>query len=303
MKQALLSILLSLLSQSVFAQLTGSQHLSVEVLPPINVQSGALWNLSTILVDEAEGVTYRSYEGSLLSEECNGIRSWYSTDTCGFIRIESRLWRLDPLIPVKSGIHPDGFADYRCDFVGDVERESMPSDTLLCRLELASTQPGLLVLPGPDTINACMTRELLGISDSSGEYIQETLRWFEKSPTERGSLPLATVIKRSYAGNLFYDRAFVLPGTELPETEETIIVDLSSLEVRCDGGRVTLTAPCPTSEAVHLDVTDMAGRSYAYAILEPGQTMASADISSLPPGTYLAVITCRGQVRKVPLVR
>lgn len=168
---------------------------------------------------------------------------------------------------------------------------------------------GRFVFAPGDTLVAtlvCESRRYtpVEVDESSGASCVETIyRWYGQG----SSLPFAIQQLDSDAGvyrlhlSSWYDIALKSEDSDDETSPDT--VNLSCLEVRFDGGRVTITSPNPIDEAVNIDITNMSGRSYAHAILEPEQTTSSVDISSLPAGTYLAVITYREQVRKVPLVR
>jgi len=291
----------------------GLWNLPVEVVAP---RDGAavrdadglpLWDLSTVLADRVEGMEYRVYGDSLVSEEYDRVRCWYATvaDSCGLLRMEGLLWRLDPLTPVVSGSWSATALPAHEAFAAALARESLANDTLGCRLERDADIAGRLVLPGADTLRAVMRRDCIGVTDAGGEYVQETRRWFAAADRRACALPLAAAMKRSYGGRMLREAAFVPDARDLAGMEDrddrSDTPDLGLLDVRLDGRTLTVTAPAGAlPDDVRTDITDLSGRSYITGILSAGGIL-TLDLSALPPGTYIAVFTCRVAGRKEPL--
>ncbi len=261
--------------------------------------------MSNVISERTFGVDYRVYGDSLLSEEYDRIRCWYDTDSCGMLRMEGLLWRLDPVRHVLAGCWRGVGLDSGDSFMAIVERESMPRDTLSCRLERKADEGGLLILPGPDTVAVVMRRELVGVTDMAGEYLQECRRWFHVGDRRRCALPVAVALTRSYGGKLLSDVAFVADSREYvsEEYEREEQPDLSLLDVGFDGGILTIASGGGAMPYdVRADVTDLAGRSYLGGVLPAGHSSLSLNFSALPHGAYLVVLSCRESVRKEPFV-
>ncbi len=281
------------------------RSLPVEVVAPMRGESDNFWDLSNVISERTFGVDYRVYGDSLLSEEYDRIRCWYDTDSCGMLRMEGLLWRLDPVRHVLAGCWRGVGLDSGDSFMAIVERESMPRDTLSCRLERKADEGGLLILPGPDTVAVVMRRELVGVTDMAGEYLQECRRWFHVGDRRRCALPVAVALTRSYGGKLLSDVAFVADSREYvsEEYEREEQPDLSLLDVGFDGGILTIASGGGAMPYdVRADVTDLAGRSYLGGVLPAGHSSLSLNFSALPHGAYLVVLSCRESVRKEPFV-
>ncbi len=146
-----------------------------------------------------------------------------------------------------------------------------------------------------------MRRELVGVTDMAGEYLQECRRWIPAGDRRRCALPVAVALTRSYGGKLLSDVAFVADRREYvsEEYEREEQPDLSLLDVGFDGGILTIASgggALPYD--VRVDVTDLAGRSYLGGILPAGQPSLSLSYSALPHGAYLVVLCGRESVRK-----
>lgn len=281
------------------------RSLPIEVVAPIRGESDNFWDLSNVISERPFGVDYRVYGDSLLSEEYDRIRCWYDTDSCGMLRMEGLLWRLDPVRHLAAGCWRSVGLDSGDSFTAIVERESMPRDTLSCRLERKADECGQLILPGPDTVAVVMRRELVGVTDMAGEYLQECRRWIPAGDRRRCALPVAVALTRSYGGKLLSDVAFVADRREYvsEEYEREEQPDLSLLDVGFDGGILTIASGGGAMPYdVRVDVTDLAGRSYLGGILPAGQPSLSLSYSALPHGSYLVVLCCRESVRKEPFV-
>ena len=229
-------------------------------MAPIRGESDNFWDLSNVISERTFGVDYRVYGDSLLSEEYDRIRCWYDTDSCGMLRMEGLLWRLDPVRHLAAGCWRSVGLDSGDSFTAIVERESMPRDTFACRLERKADECGQLILRTgycccSDAARTCRCDR------HGGEYLQECCRWIPAGDRRRCALPVAVALTRSYGGKLLSDVAFVADRREYvsEEYEREEQPDLSLLDVGFDGGILTIASgggALPYD--VRVDVTDLA---------------------------------------------
>ncbi len=191
----MICMLLAAGSLSSTAEITQTR-LGTQVAAPLRGASEKIWNLSTVIADEEAGVSYRVYGDTVVSEEYDAIRCWYATDSQGLLRMESSLWRVDPLAPVGAGVWAPISAEATENFNGAIARESMPDDTLACSLTRQADMAGLVVLPGPDTLRAVLRSEAIGVRDAGGEYVRETRRWFAAGDSRACPVPVAMAGRR-----------------------------------------------------------------------------------------------------------
>jgi len=279
-----------------------------EPTAPTAEGGGEVWNLATVLAEGTAGAEYRVYGDSLVSEEADRLRLWYAAaDSCGMLRMEGLLWRVDPLTPVGIARWGASMADAAMDFTGAVARESMAPDTLRCRFARMAERSGRLVLPGADTLRAVMRGELVAVADAGGEFVQQTCRWFRAADAQaRVATPVAMAFRRSYAGRELSAAAYAPDAPSIAvlmadEADDSAAPDLTLLDLRLDGRRLLVADPAGClASGLRVDVTDLTGRSYSSATLSPGGS-ATLDLSALPAGSYLAVLTTPGAIRKEPL--
>ncbi len=295
----MICMLLAAGSLSSTAEITQTR-LGTQVAAPLRGASEKIWNLSTVIADEEAGVSYRVYGDTVVSEEYDAIRCWYATDSQGLLRMESSLWRVDPLAPVGAGVWAPISAEATENFNGAIARESMPDDTLACSLTRQADMAGLVVLPGPDTLRAVLRSEAIGVRDAGGEYVRETRRWFAAGDSRACPVPVAMAVTQTYGGKLLSEVAFVADKSEWPDAVAAE-PDLDALHINVSGGRLTISSSTPLEAEVSIDITDLTGRSYLYATIPAGGSSATLDLSPLPAGQYLAVLTAGHQSRKVKI--
>lgn len=103
-------------------------------------------------------------------------------------------------------------------------------------------------------------------------------------------------------GRTLSETAFVADSRDMaPADVPDDMPALDALAVRLDSRILTIADnDGALSAPAAVDVTDLAGRSYARGSLSAGGS-ATIDLGALPCGSYLAVITSGAAQRKIPL--